>query len=398
MTASPFAFTDPLAPPPTQAPKIGTLVPLGHAVIKVDVKASTTMTDTPNGYSADLQVMADQGDLDTEALAGDQGPAGQIRFQVAQIIDPTVSDPTQLKPLTDTTQDIGRYYIIQEHDNQGMITAQYAYVWYGSSYRKLMMGSFGPPGPVPAITPQVEAIPPDESSYVETFGPRLAPDWLFHVASPAGPSGPTQPVYLYPDVDENPATTVSGDLLTCTGSYTQSGSSIFSPKGLGAQLPLTYSMPESAFTAYSGVSQQAAIGAFAIPPQPFDWTPIVWGHVGEAGINLSKAPFKVGCQVLLGDPATGIQIARGIGNSLAVVNIYPHYSTGADKNRVISPNNGYAIVPKNHTNPAAGTVYVNLWNDGYYGAYDFQPGGAQLFIQVMPMERPVTQTTAPHRR
>ena len=392
-----FAWTNPLAPPPTRAPRIGELVPLGHAVINVKVKAQTTMPDTPNGFAADLEVMADEGDMDTSALAGDQGPAGQISFQVRQIVDPTGSEPALLPPLSDTPSDIGRYFVIQERDSQGVITGHSAYVWYGSSYRRLMMGSFGPPGPVPDILPEVVVIPPEAQSYVETFGPRLDPDWLFHIASPAGPSGASQQVYLFPDVDIDLATVVAGDLMTFSGEYTEGGMAIWKPKGLGANLPRTYSMPQSAFVSYNGVSQQAPVGAFAIPPQPFPWTPIVWGHIGEAGINLSAAPFSVGCQVLLGDPTDGIQVARGIGTAMAVVNIYPHYSTGADKNRVISPNNGYAIVPANHTDPAQGTVYVNLWNDGYYGIYFFQPGGAQLFIQVLPMEQPVVHTQIPVR-
>ena len=397
MTAN-FTWTNPLAPPPTRAPRIGELVPLGYAVINVKVKAQTTMPDTPNGFGADLEVMADEGDLDTSALEGDQGQAGQISFQIRQVVDPAMTEPALLPPLTNTPSDIGRYYIIRERDDQGVITSQYAYVWYGASYRKLMMGSYGPPGPVPKVLPEVVIIPPEAQSYVETFGPRLDPDWLFHIASPAGPSGPSQPVYLFPDVNEDPATVAKGDLMMFSGDYTAGGMEIWHPKGIGTQLPRTYSMPESAFVAYNGVSQQAAIGAFAIPPQPFPWTPIVWGHIGEAGINLSTAPFSVGCQVLLGDPTVGIQVARGIGNAMAVVNIYPHYSTGADKNRVISPNNGYAIVPPNHTDPAQGTVYTNLWNDGYYGSYDFKPGGAQLFVQVTPMEQPVLPTHIPIRR
>lgn len=393
-----FMWTNPLAPPPTQAPDIGTLVPLGHAVIKVNVSADTTMPDTPNGYGADLDVMADQGDLDTSALEGDQGPAGDISFPVRQIIDPTKTAPSMLPPLTDTPQDIGRYYIIQQVDDQGIIVDQSAYVWYGSSYRRLMMGAPGPPGPVPRVTPEVELIPPGEPSYVQTSGPRLDPDWLFFIAAPAGPTGPAQLLYLFPDVDEELGAVEAGDLMTFTGTYTEGGELIWTPKGIGAQLPRTYSMPESAFSSYTGVSQQAAIGSFAIPPQPFPWTPIVWGHMGGGGINLSTSPFKIGTQVLLGDPTVGTQIARGLGTTIGEVNIFPHYSTGADKNTVISPNNGYAIVPANHTDPAQGTVYVNLWNDGYYGAYVFSPGGAQLYVQVMPMEQQIPPAPRPTRR
>ena len=71
---------DPLAVPTPAPPSIGEIVPLGSVVVKVDVSALTTMPDTPNGYTAALKVMADQGDLNSDALAGPQGPAGDISF------------------------------------------------------------------------------------------------------------------------------------------------------------------------------------------------------------------------------------------------------------------------------------------------------------------------------
>jgi hypothetical protein len=379
----PAYFTDPTAPPPVAPPQLGELVPLGHAVINVHVKAQATMPGTPSGYSADLEVMADQGDLDTSALDGAQGPPGPISFATRQIIDPTANDPTRLKPLTDTPHDIGRYYIIQEHDSQGLVTAQWAYIWYGASYRKLMMGSWGPPGPVPDITPDVELIDPSAQSYVETFGPRLDPFWLFHLAAPAGPSGPVSALGSFPDVMDTGA--VSGDVFMFSGQYTGDGHSIWRPGGLGNYLPRTYSVPQSAFAGYAGVAQQVLVGYFAIPPQPFPWTPIVWGHLGEGGVTISKSPFRVGCQVLLGDPVIGTQIGRGMGTTIGEVNIFPHYSTSKDKAKSISPVNGYAIVPPNHVNAAQGSVYVNLWNDGKLGVYNFNPRNAQLYVTVMPM-------------
>lgn len=377
-------FTDPLAPPPVPVPQLGELVPLGHAVINVKVKAAATMPGTPAGYSADLEVMADAGDLDTTALEGAQGEPGQISFQIRQIIDPFADDPSALPPLTDTPADIGRYYVIKEYDDEGLVIAQWAYIWYGTGYRKMMMGSTGPPGPVPKITPDVELIDPSAQSFVETFGPRLTPYWLFNLAAPRGPTGAASPLATFPDV-MNMGAAIAGDVLMFSGSYTDNEAPVWTPGGLGNYLPRTYSVPQSAFAGYSGLSQQALVGAFAIPPQPFPWTPIVWGHLGEGGVTLSKSPFKVGCQVLLGDPVTGIQIGRGLGTTLGEVNIMPHYSTGADKNKSLSPINGYAIVPPNHTNTAQGSVYVNLWNDGKLGVYNFNPRNAQLYVTVMPM-------------
>ena len=150
-------------------------------------------------------------------------------------------------------------------------------------------------------------------------------------------------------------------------------------------MPGPFSMPESAFSSFTGISQAAAVGSFVVPPQPFPWTAIVWGHMGAWGVELSADPLAVGCQVLLGDPKTGTLIGRGFGNSLGEVNVLPHYSTQTRPGDAITPTNGRAIVPANHTNPAQGTIYTNLYNDGAIGLYDFSPGDAQLFCLILPM-------------
>ncbi|HVQ84612.1 MAG TPA: hypothetical protein VMS84_07535 [Mycobacterium sp.] len=504
------SLMDPLGVPTPAPPQLGELVPLGHCVVKLDVSAETTMPDTPNGYTAALKVMADQGDLDKAALQGPQGPPGQIGFQVREVVDPTVNSEADLVPLPNNPDYIGRYYVLQDLNDQGQVIGQTMYIWYGTAYRRMMMGSFGPPGPVPAITPIVDLIPPyDESnnpnkSFVNTSGPRLSPTWEFELAAPAGQCGQTTPIFDFPDVDEITAAPVNGDLMMFTGRYTAAGQEVWAPGGIGAQLPTTWSMPEGSFASYSGVAQQVGVGSFQIPPQPYPWTPIVWGHLGgtdttqvassnaqqllkvtalggtftlsvggattppipynadpatiegflenlvTVGVNninatlqgaantllefvntlgaqviapivtditnlippdLSSAvigiidsggnlindvlefitgdPFRIGAQVLLGDPTQGIQVARGIGNTLGRINIYPHYSSSANnqnnRNRSLTPTNGYAVVPANHTDPAMGTLYTNLWNDGQIGVYDFNPSAAQLFVMVQPM-------------
>ena len=140
-----------------------------------------------------------------------------------------------------------------------------------------------------------------------------------------------------------------------------------------------------AFTSFSGLSQRAAIGSFVLPAQPFPWTPIVWGHIGAFGLELSADPLQIGCEVLLGDPTTGQQVGRGFGNTLGEVNIMPHYSTPGNPTNAITPANGLAVVPANHTNPQQATIYVNLYNDGAEGIYTFNPVDAQVFVQVTPV-------------
>jgi hypothetical protein len=111
----------------------------------------------------------------------------------------------------------------------------------------------------------------------------------------------------------------------------------------------------------------------------------VWGHIGGNGLDLSTDPFRIGCQVLLGDPTSGIQVARGIGTTLGLTSIYPHYSYAANTSAVISPNNNYVTIPADTTDPAQTTLYINLWNDGQLGIYIFHPTNAQLFVLCMPL-------------
>jgi hypothetical protein len=467
---------NPLAYPVPTVPQEGQLVPLGHAVIKVDVSAETTMPDTPNGYTAALKVMADEGDLDTEKLRGQQGPPGDISFQVRDTVSALYTlqvpigsyDPTQPPPgvalpvLPDNDTYIGTYATVVVYgvypDGTQMVISQWAYIWYGTDYRPILMGAFGPPGQVPTITPEVQLIdPPTDAqgnqyaSYIETFGPRQEPTWMFNLAVMPGPAGQPTPLQLFPDVDFDSSPPVYGDLISFTGAYTEGGLGLWANYGLGQLLPQPWSMPESDFVAYTGVAQQAAIGSFRLPSLPYPWTPVVWGHIGAtqnggAEIMLSGDPLMIGCQVLLGDAAAitppawssgtaylagdqvsyssqnyiatvdvaaggrtpdvnpawtvitppGTLIARGLGNTLSMVNIMPHYSSGPSPHTGITPINRLAVIPANTTDPAQTTIYINLWNDGQLGAYDFKPGNAQIMVLAVPvLEEHPTQGVPP---
>ena len=60
-----------------------------------------------------------------------------------------------------------------------------------------------------------------------------------------------------------------------------------------------------------------------------------------------------------------------------------------NKSMAITPTNGHALVAPN--TPA--TIYFNLWNDGLYGLYNFGNTNAQLFVEVLPMERQLITTS-----
>lgn len=342
-------------------------------------------------FYATYEIQGDQGTLFLAAVVGADGEAGQDAIGLHLQTDPYDTPDDLPHTLTNTVADIGKYWVMDDVNVDGDIIGSSMYVWFGTSWRRLMLGSPGPPGPVPIITPTVDLVDPDtDTSSVDVSGTPTHPDWALHLAVEPGPQGPGPMLALAPDVDFATNPPIAGDVLGFTGRYT-SGTAptghqpIWVPVSISQLIPSPYSMPENAFTSFSGISQRAGIGSFVIPPQPFPWTPIVWGHIGAFGIELSANPLLIGCEVLLGDATSGHSIARGFGNSLGEVNIMPHYSTPTTPSNALTPTNGTATVPPNHSNPAEGTIYVNLYNDGAIGLYQFSPTDAQIFVMVVPV-------------
>jgi hypothetical protein len=490
-----------LAPPPAVVPSIGDIVYLASALFRVRVGALATPPDTPNQYTADIKVMGDQGDMSLDAIKGPPGPNGQQCFAFRRQDDANVNGPEDLPTnLTDSQDDLGKYWLIDTVED-GVVTMETAWTWYGTTqkWRTFMMGTFGPPGPMPDITVGVTLIDPSQKAYIDGGGSTTEPTWEIYEPQPAGIPGTPMPLYVFPDVDQQTVSPVQYDLLAYRGRKTSKGAAIWEPLSIKGLLPTPWSMPEGSFAAYEGVSQRAYIGAYSVPPQPFAWTPVVWGHLGgtllnpvassngqqllnvsalggnftltvlghttppipynasptdivsalenlasvgignvigtiqgtastllefvndlgaqviepiitnpanlipdvaDAVINvideggnlindvvnmLTGDPLMIGAQVLLGDPVNGTQVARGLGNVMGRVTIMPHYSNGNSKNQVITPTNNYAVVPANHTG-YQGTLFVNLWNDGMLGYYNFNPQGSQLYIQAVPIE------------
>jgi hypothetical protein len=439
-------------------PSLGDIVYLASCAIQLGVSAVTTGPDTPNQYTADLKVMGDTGDISLDAVVGPPGPNGQATFALRSAPDlgyPLVNNPDELPTLTNTTEDIGKYWLIDTLDDAGHLLSEWCYIWWGTYYRQIMMGVIGQPGPVPQVDILMTVVADTLPTQVLTSGSTLAPTWQFMIPAPPGTPGPIGAVYGFPDVNEiatapptglsaagsgtggtlaaheyfyvitginaNGETTPSAEvnatttgttskvvltwtaggtantglriyrglatgaedllLATVAGSsttFTDTGSEITSSQvppltsvlaytGLTAPdgspewvpfdidqfLPQTWSMPQSEFTPYTGISQQAPIGSFSLPPQPFPWTPIVWGHLSAGGLSLGSDPLMIGCQVLLDNQTGGQQVGRGLGTELGEINIVPHYSTPTNPNANITPNNGMAVIAATPSGTAA---------------------------------------------
>lgn len=253
-----------------------------------------------------------------------------------------------------------------------------AYIWFGDHYKVLMMGSEGPPGPVPIITPSVVLIDPDsdEESWVDVTGDAYMPSWQMHLKAPRGPRGYNTRLDLLEDVDMTDAP-INGQVLAFNGTK-------WKPQFVGAIIPRPYIVPEASFNNYEGISTRAPIGSFAIPAQLFPWKPIVWGKIRAVGLELDSDPLIIGCEVRLGHPTTGQLVARGFGNVSGWTVLTPHTSTPSTPSVAMTPDNETALVPANHTGNN-GTLYINLYNDGLAGIYLFNKANAQLFVQVNPV-------------
>lgn len=365
----------------------GSLVYLQSVMANVHIYSYVTDGNTPNLNVITMDVNADEGSIVVPGLIGPPGPAGQPQFALDLQLD-IYSTPADLYAakagtLTDTPADIGKYWLIEQTDSNGNVIAAQAYIWWGSYWRIMPFGTQGPAGPYPVVTPDVLLIDPDETSYVENTGTLSNPSWTFNLAVPPGPQGPDATIAGCPDVSEIIPPT-AGQVLGFNGQYND-GLPVWQPMTIGDISVQPYTVPESAFSSYGGIStSKQTVCTFAIPANPWPWKPLVWGQLEIFGLELSANPLLIGVEVLLGDPKNGTLIATGYGNSLGgVVTIVPHTSTSNNTNLAMTPSNSTALVPKNHTG-TQGTIYVNLVNDGLAAVYDFNANNSQLFVMACP--------------
>lgn len=331
--------------------------------------------ELPGSVTATMEWGGEQAVLSLAALVGPQGVPGEsapiVKMQYGSLIDDPADLPTNL---TDDPIDIGKTWWI---GNQ-------VYMWSGDislgvdGYIIKQMGTAGPPGPVPIITPSVTLLDPDgsENSSIVTSGTDTHPGWLLKLKVPRGEPGPAGPIRDAADYLDTVAPELN-DVIAWNGTK-------YAPKHIDQLVPRLYSIPESAFTNTSGVSTRITIGSFNIPPQPYDWVPYIFGHIKAVGVELDTDPFTIGCEVRMGDAMSGTLVSRGFGNIASWAHIMPHFSQPGDASAAVSPDNGYAVVPANHTGNE-GTVNCNLYNDGLAGLYAFNKSNAQLSCLCIPV-------------
>jgi hypothetical protein len=247
-------------------------------------------------------------------------------------------------------------------------------VWTGTAYKAKQMGSPGQVGATPQITMTAERVAPGTGTTMEQSGTAENPVLHLKVDSPAGPEGPAASIVLASDYDDT-LPPEDGQVVTWNETAGK-----WVPSDFAAKHPRFYSIPEAAFTNFTGAAQRHTILSYTIEAQDYDWVPYVSGRIKAFGVELDEDPLTIGAEVRLGDPETGQLIGRGFGSVASTVTFTPHFSTSGDPSAAVAPDNGVAQVNAG----VAAVINVNLYNDGLLGAYIFNKTGAQLTILTIP--------------
>lgn len=321
--------------------------------------------DTPAMQVATMEAVGQDAVVCLDALKGDQGEPGKPADIVQMQYDVLVTEPSDLPTDLNTTTDVGKAWWI---DNL-------VYVWCGDHYEAKAMGSPGVPGQTPQITTTMELLPPEGESVVEQSGTSLNPHLNFKLAAPRGPAGPASAIQLAEDYD-NTLPPRPGQVVTWNGDK-----DMWEPSDFAAKQPRLYSVPEAAFTDFTGMTQRHTILSFTIEPQDYDWVPYVHGHIKAFGVELGDSdPMTIGCEVRIGDPTAGTLVARSHGTIANWTTLSPHFSSRNDPTAAVAPDNGVATIPAG----ATATFNVNLVNDGLLGIYSYTKAGSQLTIVTFP--------------
>lgn len=327
---------------------------------------------TPALMTATMEMVGPDAAITMDALMGPPGPPGQnadiVKMQYQD--DFSLVSQIPVNTLTDQEADIGKAWWI----------GNLVYQWTGTSLVAKAMGTAGPPGPVPNISPSINLLDPDgtTASSIVVSGDPANPAWLFNMKCPKGPKGDSGTISGASDLDTTLGVAL-GEAIVWNGTKWQ-------PQQVGNIMPVFYSIPEGAFNSFSGISTIQNIAVISLPPQPFPWIPLVFGHIKATGLQVTTDPLTLGAAAFLGADgnAGGVLIARGFGNITSFANLSPHYSIPGSSMTAVIPGNGVGVVPANHTG-AQGDIYIDLWNEGALGAYSFNNHDAQALIMVQPV-------------
>ena len=204
---------------------LGDQVPIGTALVNLIMMGIVTDVNNPNMFGSTMQAYQSQALLTVPVLQGIQGNPGQPSFAL-RFQNSTLTSPSQLpSTLTNLASDLGKYWVFVVYDNNGNAIACTMYVWYGTAigWRQFPIGTPGPPGPYPLITPNIvlqqvgnAGGPGGADSWIVVNGTVSNPVYTFNIAAPQGLAGPTAVLDTCPDVDFVTTVPAPGDSLICS--------------------------------------------------------------------------------------------------------------------------------------------------------------------------------------
>lgn len=331
--------------------------------------------ETPAMQVATMEAVGQDAVIALDALKGDKGDQGDPADIVKMQWDSEIDDVSDLP--TDSAANGFERELTADDVGFAWWIDSLVYVWTGDHYIAKQMGSQGQTGMTPDISFTMELIDPEDESSVEESGTVNNPVLHFKIAAPRGPEGPASAISLASDYDDSQLPE-NGQVLTWEAD--EEGGGLWAPSDFAARHPRMYSVPESAFTNFTGLAQRQTVLSYTLEAQDYDYVPYVAGHIKAFGVELDTDPLTIGVEVRLGDPISGQLIGRGFGNIASWSHITPHFSTSGDPTTAVAPDNGVAQVNAGQQ----ATINVNLYNDGLLGAYIFNKTGAQLTILTVP--------------
>ena len=233
-------------------------------------------SDTPGGMAATLEMVDNEAVITTDVLIGPKGDPGEPS-PIVKLQWPALESATELQPfrtqLGNNATDKGKAWWV----------GSVVYVWDGTDFRMVRPGPAGPAGPTPQITVSAETIPLDErggdvTDEVVQSGTSLNPHLHFKLLSPQGPVGPSTNITGAPDYYSAGGPPEDGQTLVWSEALDK-----WRPSNYAARQPRHYSVPEQAFSNFSGLAQTHTILSYVVEAQDFDWTPYVTGHI-KAGV------------------------------------------------------------------------------------------------------------------
>lgn len=359
-----------------QMPTTGDAVALYQSMLQATWVGLVGDPDAPPMVGATMEMVDGQAVITTTVLIGPRGFPGKNAAIVELHWPVPLNEDNEIELPTDWGAD---------KKNHGFLHNGLVYVWDGvNDFHIGLAGPQGRTGATPNITFEYETIPMSERTpeviaagdQVQRGGTPENPFIKIRALSPQGPQGEMGPVEQLTNYDPNSA--AGGKSFGKALTVLANGK--WGPSDLAAQRVVFGTIPEAAFSNFTGLAQRAPILSYGLPILDYDVVLRVAGHFKSFGVELDSDPLMIGCEVRLGDPLSGQLIGRGKGNNSSWTQVGPHFSSPQNDTVAAAPDNGVGLIPAG----TQGIIHVALVNDGLFGAYIFNKRDSQLDYMLIP--------------